>query len=413
MNKKSLILATTTIIIIVVGIIGVLAYFERSNQNHAENKSRSTDHVGIDKNRGQNATADQKADTILIHKIGGTYEINLQTKEVKPYAILRDEIIGFAGLPKEIKNKQFSVYMGRIFLSEDTSRAMVIFATFDETAQPSGFDGSLPVITGDEFVCEMATKKCSPTGYLASAYKTVGEPDTWFNYSNVSWYRWDSAKNLLYGHLFGEGIGMASPVYVFNLNDKILKQTVGYDSRNPKERRAEVPSGTFSPSLNKFVMVDENGSNDPTPSAGRWDLLIYDSNNLSAPIKKFDISAMKYKKSDYSFGRMSAVAWSADEKMLVLETEQQIFTSNLESGKISLVYTDTVKDESGVGLDFNAVDLSPSERYIVFVDYDKRGPASKNGALNTVLKAIDLEDNNKVIELLHGETVSLIHDLSF
>jgi len=391
-NRNLKILVGVLIVLLVIGV-GVASFYIFGNKTVPKNELTKP------KVSNQITPSQQKNDTILFSRSNGIYEINILTKELKPSTNPADGIIQFIGLPKEVKNKQTSISLTRTLVSQDKTKAIVVFTTFDETQKPSEFNGSLPTLKADEFICDIATQKCSTTDSLASAYKATGLAGKWFGGGMLWWYKWDSVKNLFYGHLSGEGIGNASPVYVFNLNNKSLQQTTGYNSLDEKEKRAGVPAGAFSPSLNRFVMVESNNN--------KWDLLLYESNNLSAPLKKYDVSSMN--DTAYNGSGIDSVVWSADEKTLVLETNKQIFTLNLENGEIALKYTDTTQDESGLWLDFNAVDLSPSGRYIVFVDYDKRKTLYSENKLETVLKAIDLKDNNNVIELLHEEGLSLYY----
>lgn len=390
-NKSTFVVVASILITVAVVVAGVYFFVTRNAKNNAGQQNTQVSNTPT--------SIQQKEDAILVSRISGTYKINVLTKELISYSSPADGIIKFAGLPQETKNKQTSVSMTRALLSQDKTKAIVVFTTFDETQEPSAFDGSIPALKADEFICDIATQKCSATDFLASAYKATGETNKWFENRMLWWYQWDSVKNLLYGHLSGEGIGNASPVYVFNLNNKSLQQTTGYNSLNEKEKRAGVPAGAFSPSLSRFVMVEANSN--------KWDLLLYESNNLSATLKKYDVSSMNDK--TYSGSRIDSVAWSVDEKTLVVETNKQIFTLNLDNGEISLKYTDATQDESGLWLDFNAVDLSPSGRYIVFVDYDKRRTPYSENKLETVLTTIDLKDNNKVIELLRETGLSLYY----
>jgi hypothetical protein len=350
-----------------------------------------------------NQLSQQEGDTVFLMRKDKSYEMNIATKALKPYASPIDGIDAFTGLPKKVSSKQVIVAMGKVLLSADKTKAIVVFYTFDNTKEPSGFDGSLPTIGADEFICDIAVKECVPTDALALAYKASGETREWFKNDMLWWYQWDSARNLLFGHLTGEGVGNASPVYIFNLNSKTIQQTTGYNSLNDKEKRAEVPSGAFSPSLNKFVMVYE--------TKDAWNLLLYESSDLTAPRKEYDISLMN--DATHGFNRIGSVAWSADEKTLILLTNNQIFTLNLESRERTLRYTDTSQDVSGLQLDFNAVRLSPSERYIVFVDYDKRTTPLEENKMNSVLKAIDLQYKNKTTELLREQGLSLILPYQF
>lgn len=390
-NKSTFVVVAGILITVAVVVAGVYFFVTRNAKNNAGQQNTQVSNTPT--------SSQQKEDAILVSRISGIYKINVLTKELISYSSPADGIIKFAGLPQETKNKQTSVSMTRTILSQNKTKAIVVFTTFDEIQKPSEFNGSIPALKADEFICDIVTQKCSATDFLASAYKATGETNKWFENRMLWWYKWDSVKNLLYGHLSGEGIGNASPVYVFNLNNKSLQQTTGYNSLDEKEKRAGVPAGAFSPSLSRFVMVEENSN--------KWNLLLYESNNLSAPLKEYDVSSMNDK--TYNGSGIDSVAWSADEKILVVETNKQIFTLNLDNGKISLKYTDATQDESGLWLDFNAVDLSPSGRYIAFVDYDKRRIPYSENKLETVLTAIDLKGNNKVIELLRETGLGLYY----
>lgn len=344
-------------------------------------------------------------DIVLIRKGAALYELDLATKALTPRKDPRDDIRSFAGLPKETTNSQTSVLLTRILLSRDKTKAITVFTTFDETAEPSAFDGSLPALNAEAFICTMADRTCTPTDDLAAAHEAVagvlGFSRKWFEYNNIGWHKWDSAENLLFGHPWGEGIGSAGPVYVFDFDDNSLRQTVGYSFSSENGRRAEVPYGAFSPSLRQFVMIDESQGQ----KTNTWALLLYDGSDLSKPKKQFNIPALTDPR--YPANTIESVAWSADEKLLVWETHTQIGTMSLETGEISMRYTDTSKDESGLWLDFNIVTLSPSGRYIVFTDYEERDTPRAANTLNTVLKAIDLQNNNAVIELLRERSISL------
>ena len=354
------------------------------------------------KNKLQNKKNNQEF--VLINRSDGPYELNLSTKELKSHTNIVTDFSEFSGLPRETKTSQISVMNISTILSQDKKKAVVISTTFDEAKESDEFNGSLPIVIASEFTCDIAIKKCTPTDMIASAYKAAGGAGAWYENSPYYWTKWDSNKNLLYGYLSGEGIGNASPIYIFNTLEKTLQKTNNYDSLNEKEKRAEVPAGTFSPSLARFVMIDENWN--AGKSGDKWDLLLYESNNISSPLKKIDISVMK--DASATANKIGSVAWSLDERLLVLETNKKIYTLNLDDEKIELRYSDTTEDNSGLWLDFNAVNLSSSGRYIIFVDYAKKTTIDEDSELiSTIVTAIDLEDKNKLIELLQEDGVTL------
>lgn len=404
-KKKIRIYLSISIGVLLVMLLGTVLWQKNKLGSEIKNENQQQNDQQTKENLSGNIR--DYEENILFKQNGKTYEINIVTKEVKLFERVEDNLSEFSGLPKETKNKQFSISKTRTLLSQDKNKLIVVFTTFDETKTPSKFDGSLPVLSAKEFTCNIATKICQKTNYLASAFSSTGHAGDWFRYPIVWWYKWDSVNNILLGHLTGEGVGNASPVYIYNTNTKELRKTIGYDSLNrEKEKRAEVPSGTFNPSLTKFVMVDENWNNNN--SSNKWDLLLYASNNLLEPLKKIDISEIKDVNDRQN--RVKSVAWSSDEKTLILETNKRIYTLNLNNEEITLRYSDTVKDTSGLWLNFNLVNLSPSGRYVIFVDYEGRNTMSEEYGMNTVLKAIDLKENNKVIELFRAKGISLLYD---
>lgn len=333
-----------------------------------------------------------KDDWVAIDRKGGiNYEINVESKELRIYKRPIDGVAEFAGLPKEKIDKEIIVEMSRVILSANAKQALVVFTTYDHTSEPSGFDGSYPFIKNDDFVCDVAEKKCAPTDLLKYANESVSEISEYYRIDQQPWYVWDSEKNLLYGHLNVLGSD-GSPVYIFDLTSKILRYTLGYNSRNKNEKSAVVPNGAFSPSLSKFVMID----NSDFSKSRTWHLMLYDSADLSMPIKKYIIST---RNKDGRFENISSVAWSSDEKTLVLLTGREIFTLNLDNGKNVLIYSNPNS------IDSNGVVFSPSNRYIIFLGYEEVW-ADEDG-VNYILKAIDLQNGNKVIELLHEKSLSL------
>ena len=64
-----------------------------------------------------NQSLQQGADTVLFMKKDQAYEMNIATKELRPYISPIDSIDRFVGLPKEVNNKEIIVSMNRVLLS--------------------------------------------------------------------------------------------------------------------------------------------------------------------------------------------------------------------------------------------------------------------------------------------------------
>lgn len=341
-------------------------------------------------------------DIVLFEKglNGDSYKIDLITRALTPYKNDFENIKSFSGFPADKKTDKTDSFVSRIFYSKDKSQAIVTLLAVDSTVSPSEFDGSRPVIEKKEYLCILSVKQCHPSAMLSSAEKSE---------KNIFWFHWDSSKGLFYGHSAGEGVGNSSPVVIFDTNKKISQKTSGYGLEYYGEKRAEVPSGAFSPSLQKFIMIDEGkGKNWKQEGGNNWKLLLYYTNkehsdNLSRPFHSFDISSLEKDKYD----RITSVGWSADEKLLAIGTDSRIYMLNLETGQISLKFEDKTVTKGGLYWDFNVLQFSESNRFIVFVDYIY--PTNDPSNPVEILKVIDLKNSDKIYDIISDQDlISLI-----
>lgn len=341
-------------------------------------------------------------DVVLFKKglDGNSYKIDLITRVLTPYKNDFENIKSFSGFPADKKTDKTDYFVSRIFYSKDKSQAIVTLLGVDRTVSPSEFDGSQPIIEKKEYLCILSIKQCQPSDLLFFAEESG---------KDIHWFHWDSSNGLFYGHPAGEGVGNSSPVVVFDANKKTSQKTSGYGLEYYGEKRAEVPSGAFSPSLQKFIMVDEGKGKNWKPEGGNnWKLLLYYTNkehsdNLSRPFHSFDISSLEKDK----YNRVSSVGWSADEKFLAIGTDSRIYTLNLETGQISLKFEDKTVAKGGSYWNFNDLQFSPSDRFIVFVDYVY--PTDDPSNPLEILKAIDLKNGDKVNDIISDQDlISLI-----
>lgn len=337
------------------------------------------------------------SDDIVLFKKGlngDSYKIDLITRVLTPYKNDFENIKSFSGFPADKKTDKTDSFVSRIFYSKDKSQAIVTFLVVDSTASPSEFDGSQPVIEKKEYLCILSVKRCQPSERLSSAEKSE---------KGIFWFHWDSSKWRFYGHSAGEGVGNSSPVVIFDANKKTSQKTSGYGLEYYGEKRAEVPFGAFSPSLQKFIMIDEGKGKNWKPEGGNnWKLLLYyinkeHSENLSRPFHSFDISSLEKDKYD----RITSVGWTVDEKLLAIGTESRIYTLNLETGQISLKFEDKTVVKGGLYWDFNDLQFSPTNRFIVFVDYVYLSDDPSNPL--EILKTIDLKNGDKVNDIISDQ----------
>jgi len=407
MNKKVASEIVVGVILLITIVVGGVFWMQNKKASFLQTvKTKPTAPVA-QVQQPQVVQPTSQADEVLINRGKGLEKINIDTKIISSvedphFADLSE----YAGLPKEFKNKKTILSNSVLIVSEDKSKTIVVSNTYDQTKKPSDFDGSLPNLKSEDFLCLTKEKTCSPSKILSDAENKIRE-----NGDSILlwWHNWDSQKNLLYAHLSSDGIGNASPVYVYDTNNNTYKKTIGYDS-NGEGKRAEVPQGEFSPSLKKFVMIDENTSLDANGNAkyGSWDLLLYNGDNLSKPSKKINVSQMQKDGTEYY--RIGSVAWSQDENLLAVATSDgQIFTLDLTNGQIELKYTYPKKVDDSGWFEFNKIDLSQSGRYITFFvsEKAKKGEKADSNGNVGVLKTIDLKNNNAATEILRDGDVSL------
>lgn len=335
--------------------------------------------------QGWQAQDVNSADKVLIRARNGLYQVDLITKQLTSYADPKDEILKFSGLPKIEETESVKTSAAIYLLSEDKSQAIVFVSKYDKTQPPNDFTGLLNLLERKYFICVVADKKCSPSTLI----EDIASQLKYDNYYRINWYRWDSDRGLLFGNPSGEGIGNSSPVVIYDLKSKTYDKTLGYDCLK-REKCAQVTITSVSPSLEKFIMIDG------------WKIILYKSSYPSIPFETFDISPSL---GDASQGGIHALNWSSDEKTLVLGTDKNIYTFDLEKAKLDLIFSDTTV---GLGLSYwerNTVRFSPSGRFIVFVDYGDSPTDHKNGA--DILKTIDLEKNSRVTEVLRQDYIGL------
>ncbi len=361
------------------------------------NRVAMTDVANVD-----TATLEQNGDaaegnTVSIYRQGGRYVIDVVTKEITQTASPTDDILNFAGLPKVMKNERVSVAVRPILVSDDRTKAIVVALTYDETQEPEPYDGSLPILKTEQFICDIVSRTCAISNVLAAAYKASGLPGEWFSYPNLEWERWDATKNVLYGYAIGLAFGSSAPIYTYQIDSGTFKKLTRYSRIGEEGDHAILPAGAFSPSLRNIAAVEVDTSDAM--------LVVYENGEMLVEAKKFNITAAL--DVDQQHDIIHAVAWSADENKLVLMSEKKISALDITSGKVTVLYTDTVADNSGSWFDFDSVKLTPNGRYVVFVDYEARTTAYEENKIETVLKSIDLQRGNAVSEVLRETYLGL------
>ena len=408
-KKKKNYIAFVIVAIFVLAILAtILIKNNKKNVNApAASLSDEQDVAMVDKNIEDTVTA-QDDDKIS--------KVSLTTGQLVDATTLdKEDFNGFAGLPVfgEVGNNDTE--QGPVIISNDKRKAIVPVSVFDTSAKSNQLDEAQPIISTAEYTCDILQKKCETSNLLSQAYQGL-DPKLQVKYGSMSWVKWDSVKNILLGHLSSDSLGDVSPVYVCDTVNKKCDKTEGFDSLKAGDQKAVAPEGMFSPTLAKFVMINQHDK--PNEETGKtWDLLLYASNDLVKPLKTYDISVIIDHDESVAYDSVSAVSWSQDEKKIAIATTHKIFMFDVESGGLSLAYIEPATDDGDFNWDNSRIVLSSATDSIMFVkqvdevvapvvagasDDDQPDPTYINA-----LEKIDLKNGNKVSELLRGPSLSI------
>lgn len=396
-NKKIIIIFIAVLIV----VFGYYAFNKKDKniQTKQEIKAKKDDVA---------AAFEPLGNKILVQSEDGEISrLEIETGKTSPAsAIEKDDFADFAGLPKFGVDGQKDTEQSFSIVSQDKTKVILSVAEYDLAGAQSTFDGSQPLVQTSEFVCDVAEKKCDPSNLLFGKYEGL-DPKIQTQYGPIWWIAWDSQKNVLIGHLAGEGTGNSSPVYVCNIQSKFCNKTEGYDALKKGDIKANAPEGLLAPSGEKFVLINQNDA--MSEKTGKsWELLLYNVSDLSKPALKYDISLAINGNEKVEYDSVQSVSWSKDEKKLAIATDSQIFMLDFSTGKLNLIYSATIDADGEYSFDGSGMLLSGDQKFIVFTDSqetvvgDQSDEENQSVNVTNILKKIDLGDNNKVSELLRG-----------
>jgi len=410
MSNKKLLLAVTLSLLILIGVVGALIYKQKKGDIKptpaaTQNPSGKT---------AQKTETGDASGAVLVSTNEAIEKINLATGEKMPASALEQEdFSGFSGLPKLGDVWRPDIEQAGVLVSNDKSEAIVTVTPYDSSQTSNNNSDAQPVLSTDNYLCDIARKSCQRSDLLDQNYQGL-DPLLQKNGDAFVWFKWDSAKKLLFGHILASDGPGASPVYACDIQNKACVKTEGYDSQKQGDARAVVPEGAVSPSLGKFVMVNQHDN--PNVETGKqWDLLIYEGTDLSKPARSWDLSAIIDHDASVAYDSVWSVAWSSDEKKIAIGTTRRIFMFDVASGSLSLVYSAPADSDGDPYWDSSALFMSPDSKYIAFIDSspdqlddtDTATDQQTNDSSLNALNKIDLQDGNVVSEVLEEKGLGL------
>ncbi|KKQ43729.1 MAG: hypothetical protein US63_C0045G0003 [Candidatus Moranbacteria bacterium GW2011_GWC2_37_8] len=341
------------------------------------------------------------SDKVVISDSEKIQKIDLLSGEIEPVtAVEQEDFSSFSGLPELGINGNEYFEKSNSLLSLKEDKVLVEISVYSIGLENLEFVDPDSIIRIEEFVCDVAKAKCENSDLLSRQYQ--GLENSIQKDPSFVWSGWDSQKNLLFGNLQSNENEAASLIYVCDVEKKICAADEKRDFVN------YAPSGLFSPRFDKVVIV--SGSEVDGAISIKRDLVLYETADLSKPVRYYDISSAFGNDKDASHDSVQSVAWSKDEKHLAIGTSRRIFVLDLERNSLSLAYLAPNDDENDYYWDYSSLFLSSDAKFIAFVDSvdwieDELSDLDAEETMNT-LKKIELE-NKKVIQLYSGLGLSL------
>ena len=406
-DKKRFVFFVVSVIVIICAILWALYWALTYKKN---NSSAANEAASISKESQKNSFVPTLTDEVVVQTDSSTKKVKISTGEISEASALEQEnFSSYAGFPKLGDDSGRDSEQSSVLTSFDATQSIVTVDVYD-SSDPKNQDNP-PILSSSDYLCNVQAKTCQPSEILSQAYQGL-DPALQKTGAPFAWSKWDSGRNLIFGHLSLSDKGDSSPVYICDTQKKSCDMTIGFDSTKEGDTHAVVPGGAFSPMLDKFVMISQN--DDPNNVTGKkWDLLLYNVNDLSKPLRDYDISSIIDTDSRVAYDSVYSVSWSGDEKQLAIGTSRRIFMFGFDSGSLSLVYVAPTDADGNYYWDTSSLFLTPDAKFIAFVDStddstdDSADPNSAADDPVNILKKIDLENGNNVSAMYSGKGLSL------
>lgn len=396
LNKKNKILLYSALVAIFFGVI--IFIFNRNNTKNNENNKDTFSNI-LKKEK----KIIERNSFLVEDDFGVTKKINIDSNEIAdPNEVEKEDFSSFENFPKlNIEENSNFQKIGTIF-SEDRKKVIASIAVYEKKEDSIEFDNMLYV---DDYLCDINDKICEKTDILNNKYEGM-DFDLKKDRASFIWNGFNYAEKLIFGYFIDNEVGGVAPFYVCNIEKNICNKTDGYDFFKENSIKAIVPNGSISPSAEKFAVISQNDESN-VKTGEKWELFVFDISNINSPTK-YDISIAIDKDDAVAYDSVNSVSWNGKEDTIAIGTARKIFLVDLNSGGLSLAYFTPIKDE-----DFywnsSSLFFSSDGKYISFIDEDYDNVAdddSEDVSFVNILKKIDLENSNKITQILKGPGLS-------
>ncbi len=376
LNKKRLLIWMFSLILSVVVFLLILFKFLRNDQFRFVSYFPAKDHQ-------TNTT--KMLFTPPNSKDKKYYQVDFDKKIIYPYDQTTDNsnsenFAEYIGIPKEEKSSKVSKDIVVYLMSLDKTKFLVNYVITDLTSPISDYDGSQTVISLTRYLCDKNNKTCILSDLInkANSWDKLGK-------SPIEWYWWDSNKKILLGATpeFNQNVAM------YDYQNNIYKIIKSADYK--------YFCISASPSQEKMVTCEGNQ--------------ITLSDNHLNKIRQYTIQFNPIVEVTTAHDKESIdfALWSYDEKTVYFVTNFSVYTLDLSTGKSLLIYQNNQKH------DLNRYEyrlsLSSNGKYLAVVDYESKVSGtykvdySEFNGKTLVLKVIDLQQKNKITEVMRGDGI--------
>lgn len=261
-------------------------------------------------------------------------------------------------LPDLKEDKKYQDDISLISFSKDQNSVIFQINTYNKNDPGPEIGGGPEPLSSKEYVYNISENKTIASSILQKAEKLTEN-------SNLYIIGWDNQENTLFVEYWPTSAGGYGDSVFANLN--LNKNTIAKTNRTLGLRYL------LSPSYKQIAI--------PDTSQGK--IFIFDTNDLTKVKKELDISQLK----TYSFS--SSEIWSPNEDEIAIGFNQDIYTININSGELTLRYTDNTLGGGYLYWSRNIIAYSTSGKFLFITDRD-------NSNQSNLEKGLDIDKTIKI-----------------
>ena len=328
------------------------------------------------------------------------YKVNLQTKELSSYDYPENEIKKYSGIPF-VNNDKFATVLVSYLYSQDEREVLVWIGTKNHSEPVD--EGYMGYYINEKspltYRCSVNQKTCHQVETIPLTNQ-VNTSERYYTGAVGFWMEWNNKTGQLFGYPHGEG-GPTTPVSIYDTRSSKTYNIIESDGK------INLWFARIDSSFERvFAVTSESGSRDVVGKVYERD---GESFKLVKTINLSSINSSPIRSDTNESDYLRTAQWVANQPIVMIRTSRKIYSYNTVSGELIQTVDasqalNIQKQIQGKGYEITKeVNFSPSGRYIYFVKYESPGTPNEMATL----KVIDLQNNNKVIDIASDNYLSI------